>query len=149
MNAEQAALEAELARAGRLIPATPAMIFVFGSNESGVHGAGAARFAFDHRGAKMGLSFGPSRKSFAIPTKDANIRYTLPLDEINAYVRSFLAYAAQNPKETFQVTRIGCGLAGLKDDQIAPMFSRAPGNCLFDTGWRHWCLRHNYWGTFP
>lgn len=124
------------------------MVFVFGSNDAGIHGAGAAKYAVQHKGARMGKSYGHHGDSFAIPTKD-EILETLPLDRINDYVRGFIAYARGKRKLKFQVTCIGCGLAGLQSHQIAPMFKDAPKNCYFDEGWRYWLgNQHNYWGTF-
>ena len=110
-------------------------IFCFGSNEAGIHGAGAALFAYQKRGARYGFGYGHSGDSFAIPTKNEDIR-TLPLDIINAYVCGFLAYATGKRKLKFMVTRIGCGLAGYTDADIAPMFVGAPLNCIFDEKWR-------------
>lgn len=110
-------------------------VFVFGSNEAGIHGAGAALFAYNKRGARYGFGYGHSGDSFAIPTKNEDIR-TLPLDMINAYVCGFLAYATGKRKLKFMVTRIGCGLAGYSDKDIAPMFVGAPLNCIFDEKWR-------------
>lgn len=125
------------------------MVFVFGSNEAGVHGAGAALFAYQKRGARYGVSYGPQAESFAIPTKDANIALALDLKTIEDYVRGFLAYAKSKPKALFQVTRIGCGLAGLKDADIAIMFEGAPKNCLFDEEWfPFFGTTVEYWGTF-
>ena len=122
------------------------MIFVFGSNESGIHGAGAARFARTHHGAIYNVGFGHHNNSFAIPTKDLDIQ-TLPLDKIKDYVDMFITYANNHPTLEFQVTRIGCGLAGLKDEQIAPMFEKAPENCYFDTAWKSLLPGRVYWGT--
>jgi hypothetical protein len=112
-------------------------IFVFGSNEAGVHGRGAALFARKHRGAVYGRGFGHTGNSFAIPTKDWHIR-TLPLDKIKPYVDTFIEYAKLHPELKFEVTRIGCGLAGYKDGDIAPMFVDAPLNCDLPEGWRAW-----------
>ena len=145
----QAAIEQRLYREGRFEPARPDMIFVFGSNEAGVHGAGAAKFAHLNRGARPGMSFGPTGMSFAIPTKDATIRKTLPLRDIERYVKHFLQYAQDNNHQTFQVTAIGCGLAGLRHEQVSVLFYRAPKNCLFDTVWEnHLPNRARFWGTF-
>jgi hypothetical protein len=125
------------------------MIFVFGSNQAGVHGAGAAKFAHKHRGAKFGLGYGFSGESFAIPTKNHTITSTLPLATIKHYVESFIEFASKNSHLDFKVTRIGCGLAGLKDKDIAPMFKRAPDNCYFDLYWEKFLGEDkNYWGTF-
>lgn len=124
------------------------MIFVFGSNEAGIHGAGAAKIAVDKHGAVWGKSYGHYGDSFAIPTKDEYIE-SMPLDRIEQYVQGFLAYAIGHRKVKFKVTCIGCGLAGNKHADIAPMFRMAPGNCSFDELWRPWLGDdHNYWGTF-
>jgi hypothetical protein len=110
-------------------------IFVFGSNLAGRHGAGAALFARQHHGAINGLGFGPQGSSYAIPTKDQNI-ITLTLPRIAHYVFVFLEYARAHPELTFDVTRIGCGLAGYDDADISPMFKDAPENCRLPDGWR-------------
>lgn len=124
------------------------MIFVFGSNEGGWHGAGAAKFALEHRGAKLRVPFGQEGQSFAIPTKDETIKHTLKLPTIKAYVDEFIEEAKLHPEQSYQVTRIGCGLAGLKDEDIAPMFKDAPDNCWFDTAWEPWLGERKYWGHF-
>lgn len=124
------------------------MIFVFGSNESGFHGAGAAAYALRHKGAVMREAFGLQGQSFAIPTKDKAIKHTLSLPTIKAYVDEFIEEAKMHPELNFQVTRIGCGLAGLKDEDMAPMFKDAPSNCWFDTAWEPWLGDRNYWGHF-
>ena len=126
---------------------TDNMVFVFGSNESGIHGAGAARFALNHKGAASGMGFGPSSYSFAIPTKDWRV-LTLPLAVIEHYVNRFIVYARKNPEYEFQVTAIGCGLAGFKHRQIAPLFKYAPDNCFFDTLWKEFLPDKKFWGTF-
>lgn len=96
-------------------------IFVFGSNESGIHGAGASKTAFLHFGAIHGVGFGLIGLSFAIPTKNWAVQ-TLPLSVIRHYVNRFKAYALMNKNLKFLVTEIGCGLAGFSPNQIAPMF---------------------------
>lgn len=99
----------------------PNEIFVFGSNEAGRHGKGAAKLAMDRFGAKYGQAFGIQGQSFAIPTKNFDIK-TLPLRDIGIYVQLFLLYVKIDPKNTFLVTEIGCGLAGYKPSEIAPLF---------------------------
>lgn len=96
---------------------------VFGSNLAGVHGAGAAAEAHHDWCAAWGIGEGPTGYSYAIPTKDRSIR-TLPLTDIDAAVDRFIAYAMDRTDLMFLVTRIGCGLAGYTDAQIAPMFLR-------------------------
>ena len=110
-------------------------IFCFGSNLAGRHGAGAALFARQNHGAIYGQGIGRQGNSYAIPTKDYHIK-TLPLETIQGYVNEFLLYARNHPELEFQVTRIGCGLAGYTDAQIAPMFANAPSNCHLPDGWR-------------
>jgi hypothetical protein len=120
------------------------MIFVFGSNEAGVHGLGAAKVALKRFGAEYGKGYGLQGESFAIPTKDFKIR-TLPLNMINNYVNYFLKFAYDNPSMEFYVTRIGTGLAGYTDEEIAPMFETAPKNCHFDIVWEQILGKnHNY-----
>lgn len=108
-------------------------VFVFGSNESGRHGAGAAKTAMD-AGAVWGVGFGHQGSTFAIPTKDWDVQ-TLSLRSIEFYVCRFLAYADMREDLKFLVTRIGCGLAGYKDDDIAPMFVCAPSNVVLPDEW--------------
>jgi hypothetical protein len=106
------------------------VIFVFGSNLAGVHGAGSAKEAVKKWGASKGVGFGPWGDSYAIPTKDTRIR-TLPLSHIKAHVSIFLDYANQHPDLDFHIVDIGCGLAGYKVDDIKPLFKGAPANCKF------------------
>lgn len=101
-------------------------IFVFGSNEAGIHGAGAARLAKEKFGAVDGEGLGLFGQSFAIPTKDKNIQ-TLSLRKIEKHVNHFIAVAHANPHLTFLVTEIGCGLAGYDVKNIAPIFADCIG----------------------
>lgn len=98
-------------------------VFVFGSNEAGIHGGGAARLAMDHFGARLGQGMGFMAQCFAIPTKDWQID-TLPLDVVEMYVKRFIAFTNRtlSNKWEFLVTKIGCGLAGFTVPQIAPLF---------------------------
>jgi hypothetical protein len=122
------------------------LIFVFGSNLRGAHGAGAAVHAQDHWGAVRGVGVGLSGNAYALPTKDERIN-TLPLAAIKGHVDRFKEFARLTPSLTYQVTQIGCGLAGFTPAQIAPLFSGSPDNCYFDTDWFDQ-LRStaNYWG---
>lgn len=96
-------------------------VFVFGSNEAGIHGAGAAKLAAQKFGAIYGVGYGLQGQSFGIPTKDLFIR-TLPLDKVEFYVYSFLTEVMEYPDTEFLVTKIGCGLAGYSELQIANLF---------------------------
>lgn len=110
-------------------------IFVFGSNLAGRHGKGAALTARRDYLAEYGVGQGRTGNSYAIPTKGYSME-VLPLSAIECYVSRFIDYAKQHPELTFNVTRVGCGLAGYKDEQIAPFFADAPENCVLPEGWR-------------
>jgi len=107
----------------------PYEIFVFGSNEAGIHGAGAARVANKLFGAEFGKGFGRTGQTYAIPTKNHMIR-TLSLNAIEKYVRAFIEESKNYSYLTFLVTEIGCGLAGYTPKEIAPMFRGVPENII-------------------
>ncbi len=112
-----------------------ATIFVFGSNLSGRHGKGAALHARTHYGAVYGKGVGLQGRSYAIPTKDHALR-PMPLAQIDHYVRQFIEFATTHPELVFAVTRVGCGLAGYSDKQMAPLFGGAPQNCQLPEEWQ-------------
>ena len=99
-------------------------VFVFGSNQSGRHGAGAARTALKW-GAKWGQAEGLQGKTYGIPTKNAAITKTLPVNVIETYVSDFIQFAKKHQELVFLVTEIGCGLAGYHPKDIAPLFEDA------------------------
>ena len=107
-------------------------IFVFGSNKEGMHGGGAARIAYEEFGAKWGEGIGMTGRCYAIPTMDGSI------DLIQKHVDDFIAYAKSHPESTFLVTPIGCGIAGWKVSQIAPLFREA-------TDLKNVTLPENFW----
>ena len=94
-------------------------IFVFGSNMAGAHGGGAALAAYRHFGAVWGEGIGLHGKTYAIPTMQGGV------ETIKPYVDEFIRFAKANAHLTFLVTRIGCGIAGFSDKQIAPLFNDA------------------------
>ena len=97
----------------------PNQIFVFGSNLQGAHGGGAARAAYKYFGAIWGQGVGLQGQSYAIPTMQG------PVSSIRPYVDEFLDFARRHPAYEFLVTRIGCGIAGFIDAEIAPLFKDA------------------------
>ena len=105
-------------------------IFTFGSNEAGIHGAGAALYALQYHGAIYGQGVGLQGNAYGIPTKDHQIK-TLPLEDIQKYVDQFLQFARDHSELTFKVTPIGTGLAGYSRKEIAPMFRNSPDNVSF------------------
>ena len=115
-------------------------MFVFGSNLSGIHGAGAAKVAKQKFGAELGLGFGLAGTSYAIPTKDEKINI-LPLSVIKIFVQEFVKATQEYKQIRWFVTRVGCGLAGYHDDQIAPMFKGAI-NCSFAKEWQLYLEAH-------
>ena len=94
-------------------------IFVFGSNLAGRHGGGAARAANMKFGAEWGVGVGLTGQTYAIPTMQGGV------ETIKPYVDEFIRFAQENPGLKFLVTRIGCGIAGFKDEEIAPLFDKA------------------------
>ena len=94
-------------------------VFVFGSNLQGRHGGGAARWAFHKFGAIWGQGVGLQGQSYAIPTMQGG------LETIQPYVDEFIAFAKAHQELLFYVTRIGCGIAGFKEEDIAPLFRNA------------------------
>ena len=100
------------------------MIFVFGSNLLGIHGAGAALTAKMYYGAENGIGEGLQGRSYAIPTKKTP-KESLPLEEIQKGVNRFIECVKSYPDRDFLLTAIGCGLAGYKVEQIAPLFQEA------------------------
>lgn len=117
------------------------VILVFGSNLRGYHGAGSAEAALAQHGAVMGQARGLQGNSYAIPTKEANIWQSRPLGDICKDVREFLAFARKHESWTFNVVKVGCGLAGYKEEQIAPFFHGAPPNVQLPPGWRSILIR--------
>ena len=109
----------------------PGEIFVFGSNLQGMHGGGAARIAYQKFGAIMGQGVGLQGHSYGIPTMQGGV------ETIRPYVDEFITFAKEHPELTFLVTRIGCGIAGFTDDEIAPLFTGAYGveNIVLPEGW--------------
>lgn len=100
------------------------VIFVFGSNLAGRHGKGAALEAVEKWGAIYGKGEGRQGNSYAIPTKDAKLKI-LPLSRIQYYVAQFIYYAHTHRNLHFEVTRVGCGLAGYDDVEMLELFKYA------------------------
>ena len=97
----------------------PQEVFVFGSNLSGYHGGGAAAIAMRKFGAIWGQGVGLQGQSYAIPTMQGGV------ETIKPYVDEFIVFAKAHPELKFYVTRIGCGIAGFRDEDIAPLFAAA------------------------
>lgn len=109
---------------GLISELAPGQIFVFGSNEGGNHGRGAAEQAKLMFGARMGQGKGLMGRSYGIPTKSSKLR-VLSVRAIEKYVQEFTVFARSRPDLHFLVTEVGCGLAGYEPDEIAPLFREA------------------------
>lgn len=94
-------------------------VFVFGSNLRGMHGGGAAATAHRCFGAVWGQGVGLQGQSYAIPTMQGGV------ETIKPYVDNFIAFAQEHTELRFLVTKIGCGIAGFRDEEIAPLFKEA------------------------
>ena len=109
----------------------PGEIFVFGSNLQGMHAGGAARIAYNNFGAIWGQGVGLQGQSYGIPTMQGGVETVRP------YVNDFIQFAKDHPELTFLVTRIGCGIAGFTDAEMAPLFEKAHNmeNVILPEGW--------------
>ena len=109
----------------------PGEIFVFGSNLQGMHAGGAARIAYNNFGAIWGQGVGLQGQSYGIPTMQGGVETVRP------YVNEFIQFAKDHPELTFLVTRIGCGIAGFTDAEMAPLFEKAHNmeNVILPEGW--------------
>lgn len=95
----------------------PHQVFVFGSNLAGHHMGGAAKLAHHKFGAVWGVGDGPAGRTYAIPTMHGG------LNMIQPYVRKFVNYAIAHPEQQFLLTRVGCGIAGFSDGEMASLFN--------------------------
>lgn len=110
-------------------------IFVFGSNMAGTHAGGAAKIALQHFGATKGVGRGWAGQSFAIPTMNEHLQQ-MPLSQIQYYIDDFKIYVKNHPKMKFFITAVGCGVAGYKVEEIAPMFKGIGRQVIFPSSFR-------------
>lgn len=107
----------------------PNECFVFGANTDGRHGKGAAKFAMQKFGAVWGEGEGLTGRCYALPTVGRRLA-KMSTAQINIHVQRFLKCAKAHPELTFLVTMVGCGLAGHKTRDIAPMFAERLPNVI-------------------
>lgn len=110
-------------------------VFVFGSNLAGTHAGGAAKTALLHFGAVKGVGRGWSGQSYAIPTMNEHLQQ-MPLSQIEHYIEDFKIYTKNHPKIKYFITSVGCGVAGYKVEEIAPMFKGISKNVIFPVSFR-------------
>lgn len=108
-------------------------VFVFGSNIYGMHGGGAARYAYEHFGAEWGVGEGLTGRCYALPTMEGAENFR------QAVVR-FTACARENPALRFLVTPVGCGIAGYAPEMVAPWFEEA-------SELENVCLPEEFWAV--
>ena len=101
----------------------PKQIFVFGSNALGYHTGGASGTARKKFGAVWGQAEGLQGQSYAIPVDfGKDVRKD---NEVKAAVDRFIAFAKEHTELFFFVTRVGCGIAGYHDEEMALFFKDA------------------------
>ena len=89
-------------------------VFVFGSNALGRHYGGAAKIAVEKFGAIMGQGHGMQGKSYAINSMSG-------IPDMMEDIKCFCEFAKAHPEKHFLVTPIGCGIAGYRPEEIAPL----------------------------
>lgn len=113
----------------------PNQIFVFGSNDLGNHAGGAAYLAYNKFGALWGVPRGPQGQCWAIATLDAEMQ-RLSIHQISLQVEQLMRIATLNTTKEFLVTKIGCGIAGFSEKDIATLFKGyRPNNIILPDGW--------------
>ncbi|ANF81470.1 hypothetical protein A3K93_04215 [Acinetobacter sp. NCu2D-2] len=110
-------------------------VFVFGSDMAGQHNDGAAKTAVEHFGALQGVGRGWSGQSYAIPTMNEHLQQ-MPLSQIQHYINDFKIYTKNHPKIQYFITSLGCGIAGYKIEEIAPMFKGISRNVILPQSFR-------------
>ena len=98
----------------------PKQIFVFGSNALGYHTGGASGTARKKFGAVWGQAEGLQGQCYAIPVDYG--KHVRKDKEVKEAIERFIAFAKDHPDLFFLVIRVGCGIAGYHDEEIAQFF---------------------------
>lgn len=101
----------------------PDQVFVFGSNILGYHAGGASRMAYKRFGAVWGQAEGLQGQSYAIPVDYG--KQKVGEDVIKESIDRFIQFVKEHHEQQFLVTRIGCGIGGFKDKEMAVYFKKA------------------------
>jgi len=112
----------------------PNQIFVFGSNQAGIHAGGAARLAKDKFGAEEGVGEGLTGQSYAFPTLTAHFQ-KVSRTALQASRDRFYQTAREHPEKEFLLTKVGCGIAGFREDEIQALFTNPPENVVLPEDW--------------
>ena len=126
-------------------------IFVFGSNLAGRHGAGAAKAAYENGlctyGVGRGPCSGPKGFSYALPTKDKSMK-PLSVLMLKFMVDEFIQFASQYADVDFLLTKIGTGLAGFKEEDVAKLFAAAGHNVWLIDEKQAIIYKANHWKDY-
>ena len=110
-------------------------IFVFGSNLNGNHIGGSARQALENFGAIEGQGEGLQGQSYAFPTLDNKMK-KVSKKALEESKEKLYQCAIDNPQKEFLVTKVGCGIAGFKEEEIKQVFKGdKPKNIVLPKGW--------------
>lgn len=130
---------------GSIVPGKD-VIFVFGSNPEGRHGAGAAKVARERFGAIYGQGEGLQGNAYAVPTKDLRVTFnrgfkSISPEQITASIRKMYQCARQNPHKRFMVayrntyTRSLNGYTGIEMIRMFLNAGPVPENVWFSEEW--------------
>lgn len=106
----------------------PNQVIVVGTNYEGNHAGGAALYAKEHFGLQDKCGEGLSGQTYSLPTMDG-------LFDLKSAILDLFDFAGFNPNLTFLTTKVGCGIAGHKEEDIKPLFKNAPDNVWLPKGW--------------
>lgn len=111
-------------------------IFVFGSNLSGMHGGGAANQAYQSFNAEWGVGEGLTGRCYAFPTMNEQMNKRDESELIES-VKKLYACALVNLDKVFLLTKVGCGIAGYREEHMKNLFNKikAPDNVVKPIGW--------------
>lgn len=114
-------------------------VFVFGSNLLGIHGGGAAKTARELFGAEIGVGEGLTGRCYAFPTvtRPTGLPSSrqLPREQLEIARDRLYHTALEMPEVTFFLTKVGCGLAGYPEEEMASLFTSSPANIIKPPGW--------------
>jgi hypothetical protein len=113
-------------------------VFVFGSNLAGNHSGGTAKLALDKFGAEEGNGEGLQGQSYAFPTLTKKMEKRTEKN-LKKSVDKLIGCANDNTTKIFLVTKIGCGIAGYKEEEMKMLFDRndVSANIVLPEGWRN------------
>ncbi len=131
---------------GNIEPA-PDVVFVFGSNPEGRHGAGSAKVAHDVFGAQYGVGEGLTGNSYALPTKDLRVKEnygyrSISPEDITKSIRKLYDTALSMPEKRFMVAyrnkpseKTLNGYTGLEMMEMFKFAAPIPSNVVFSKEW--------------